>query len=205
MGGVCASQRTAGIQVGPADQLQNVTRCAGPRSQWHRTAELPRNTPRRRPPRAVTADRGYGEACVEADLRDLGISTLAIPHKVTTSPTRRATEHRPGTTLALNRSLCSRAMCPWADGPGRDQAERKGLPRLVRRLTLDLSPDGVARIFHFSCSSASIGSTAECRDARAGRRDFPDSYLPGTHGGLGRRADRHSPRRTRPGLLPRPP
>ena len=34
-----------------------------------------------RPPRAVTADRGYGEARVEADLHALGVRTVAIPRK----------------------------------------------------------------------------------------------------------------------------
>jgi IS5 family transposase len=49
-----------------------------------------------RAPRAVTADRGYGEARVENDLHHLGVRTVAIPRKATTSPARRTTEHRPG-------------------------------------------------------------------------------------------------------------
>jgi IS5 family transposase len=48
-----------------------------------------------RPPRAVTADRGYGEARVEADLHTLGVTTVVIPRKGQPGPTRRATEHRP--------------------------------------------------------------------------------------------------------------
>jgi hypothetical protein len=32
-------------------------------------------------PRAVTADRGYGEARVDHDLRDIGVTTVAIPRK----------------------------------------------------------------------------------------------------------------------------
>jgi len=32
-------------------------------------------------PRAVTADRGYGEASVEADLHDLGVRNVAIPRQ----------------------------------------------------------------------------------------------------------------------------
>jgi len=47
-----------------------------------------------RAPRAVTADRGYGEAGVEADLRDLGVRNVAIPRKAKTSEARRAVEHR---------------------------------------------------------------------------------------------------------------
>jgi IS5 family transposase len=34
-----------------------------------------------RPPRTVTADRGYGEASVERDLQDLGVRQVAIPRR----------------------------------------------------------------------------------------------------------------------------
>jgi transposase, IS5 family len=47
-----------------------------------------------RAPRAVTADRGYGEAGVEADLHDLGVRRVAIPRKAKTSAARRELEHR---------------------------------------------------------------------------------------------------------------
>ncbi len=47
-----------------------------------------------RPPAAVTADRGYGEARVETALHDLGVHTVAIPRKGQPGPARRATEHR---------------------------------------------------------------------------------------------------------------
>lgn len=43
-------------------------------------------------PRAVTADRGYGEAAVEAELARLGIATVCIPRKGRPSRARRATE-----------------------------------------------------------------------------------------------------------------
>jgi len=46
-----------------------------------------------RMPRAVTADRGYGEPAVERDLHDLGVRTVAIPRKAKTTPARKATEH----------------------------------------------------------------------------------------------------------------
>jgi transposase, IS5 family len=49
-----------------------------------------------RPPTAVTADRGYGEARVEADLHGLGVKTVAIPRKGQPGAARRATEHRRG-------------------------------------------------------------------------------------------------------------
>jgi IS5 family transposase len=47
-----------------------------------------------RPPRAVTADRGYGEARVDTALHDLGVHTVAIPRNGTPGPARRAAEHR---------------------------------------------------------------------------------------------------------------
>ena len=45
-------------------------------------------------PRAVTADRGYGEASVERDLHDLGVRTVAIPRKGKPGVARREFEHR---------------------------------------------------------------------------------------------------------------
>jgi IS5 family transposase len=45
-------------------------------------------------PRAVTADRGYGEASVERALRELGVGYVAIPRKGTPGAARRAVEHR---------------------------------------------------------------------------------------------------------------
>jgi transposase, IS5 family len=46
-----------------------------------------------RVPRAVTADRGYGQAAVERGLRELGVDTVAIPRQGTTSAARKAAEH----------------------------------------------------------------------------------------------------------------
>jgi len=47
-------------------------------------------------PRAVTADRGYGQPAVERDLRDLGVRTVAVPRQATTSATRKKIEHSRG-------------------------------------------------------------------------------------------------------------
>jgi IS5 family transposase len=47
-----------------------------------------------RTPRAVTADRGYGEASVERDLIDLGVRSVAIPRKSKPTSARRELEHR---------------------------------------------------------------------------------------------------------------
>jgi transposase, IS5 family len=47
-----------------------------------------------RTPRAVTADRGYGEASVERDLHELGVRHVAIPRKSKPSAARRELEHR---------------------------------------------------------------------------------------------------------------
>ncbi|MEJ3746634.1 ISNCY family transposase [Actinomycetes bacterium KLBMP 9797] len=49
-----------------------------------------------KPPRATTADRGYGEATVEQDLHDLGVKTVAIPRKGKPGAARQAHERRPG-------------------------------------------------------------------------------------------------------------
>lgn len=46
------------------------------------------------PPRAVTADRGYGLASVENDLHQLGVRRVAIPRMSNPGPTRREFEHR---------------------------------------------------------------------------------------------------------------
>jgi len=49
-----------------------------------------------RPPRAVAADRGYGEAGVEQDLHDTGVTTVAIPRKGRPSTSRQTHERQPG-------------------------------------------------------------------------------------------------------------
>jgi transposase, IS5 family len=48
-----------------------------------------------RPPRTVTADRGYGEKIVEDDLIDLGVGNVVIPRKGKPSAARQVVEHRP--------------------------------------------------------------------------------------------------------------
>jgi transposase, IS5 family len=47
-----------------------------------------------RPPRAVTADRGYGLATVERNLHQLGVRSVAIPRSSNPGAARRAFEHR---------------------------------------------------------------------------------------------------------------
>jgi transposase, IS5 family len=47
-----------------------------------------------RPPRAVTADRGYGDASVEHDLHQLGVANVAIPRRSKPGAARREFEHR---------------------------------------------------------------------------------------------------------------
>jgi IS5 family transposase len=46
-----------------------------------------------RPPRAVTADRGYGDTKTEQDLVDAGVERVAIPRKGKPSKARRDVEH----------------------------------------------------------------------------------------------------------------
>jgi IS5 family transposase len=43
-------------------------------------------------PRAVTADRGSGEAAIEKELLDLGVTTVVIPRKGRHDAARRTTE-----------------------------------------------------------------------------------------------------------------
>ncbi len=47
-----------------------------------------------RPPRAVTADRGYGDASVDHDLHQLGVQNVAIPRRTKPGAARREFEHR---------------------------------------------------------------------------------------------------------------
>jgi IS5 family transposase len=49
-----------------------------------------------RAPRAVAADRGYGEAAVDQELADLGVARVAIPRRGRTGPARQTLEHRRG-------------------------------------------------------------------------------------------------------------
>ncbi len=44
-------------------------------------------------PRAVTADRGYGQPAVERDLQTMGVCTVVIPRQAKTSPARKTLEH----------------------------------------------------------------------------------------------------------------
>ncbi len=49
-----------------------------------------------KPPRAVTADRGYGETKTDEALTDLGVKTVVIPRKGKPSAARRQVEHGSG-------------------------------------------------------------------------------------------------------------
>lgn len=48
-----------------------------------------------RPPRTVTADRGYGEKRIDDALHKLGVRNVVIPRKGTPGAARRSQEHRP--------------------------------------------------------------------------------------------------------------
>jgi len=47
-----------------------------------------------RTPGTVTADRGHGEAKVDRQLTDLGVTTVVIPRRGKLSQARRTEEHR---------------------------------------------------------------------------------------------------------------
>jgi transposase, IS5 family len=59
-----------------------------------------------RAPRAVTADRGYGEAAVDRDLEDLGVARVVIPRKGRPGAARQATQ----------RSRAFRHLVKWRTG-----------------------------------------------------------------------------------------
>ena len=63
-----------------------------------------------RPPRAVTADRGYGEASVERDLHDLGVRSVAIPAQEQTQ--RRPPRVRTPTSLPRQGQMANRLRRP---------------------------------------------------------------------------------------------
>jgi IS5 family transposase len=60
-----------------------------------------------RPPRTVTADRGYGEAAVEQDLAELGVRTVVIPRKGRPGTARQHVEKR----RAFRRTIKWRTGC----------------------------------------------------------------------------------------------
>ena len=74
--GVALGNAADAPQLAPA--IERITRRAG------------------RVPRAVTADRGYGQPAVERDLRARGVRTVAIPRQGAISAARKTTEHSRG-------------------------------------------------------------------------------------------------------------
>ncbi|MGH3674285.1 MAG: ISNCY family transposase [Mycobacterium sp.] len=60
-----------------------------------------------RPPRTVTADRGYGEAAVDTELTNLGVRNVVIPRKGRPGAARRRVEHSP----AFRRTIKWRTGC----------------------------------------------------------------------------------------------
>src|ERR1700757_5195566 len=71
------------VEIGnPADALQLVAAIARITTRTGHT------------PRAVTADRGYGQASVERDLHELGVRSVAIPRTSKPSAARHEFEHR---------------------------------------------------------------------------------------------------------------
>jgi len=81
-----------------------------------------------RPPDAVTADRGYGEARVEADVHALGVPTVVIPRKGPPGPARQAVEHRPSfRALVKWRTGCEGRIAHLKRRSGRDRTLLDGL------------------------------------------------------------------------------
>jgi IS5 family transposase len=81
-----------------------------------------------RVPRAVTADRGYGQPAVERDLRDLGVRTVAIPRQALASPARKTLEHGRGfRKLVKWRTGCEGRISYLKRGYGWDRTRLDGL------------------------------------------------------------------------------
>jgi transposase, IS5 family len=81
-----------------------------------------------RPPGAVAADRGYGEAQVEADLHALGVRSVVIPRKGQPSPARHTVEHRrPFRTLVKWRTGCEGRIAHLKRRSGWDRTLLDGL------------------------------------------------------------------------------
>jgi transposase, IS5 family len=79
-------------------------------------------------PRAVAADRGYGEARVENDLHDLGVRTVVIPRKGKPGKARQAAEHRPAfRKLVKWRTGCEGRISTLKRGYGWDRTRLDGL------------------------------------------------------------------------------
>ena len=80
-----------------------------------------------RVPRAVAADRGYGQAAVEHDLHELGVQTVAVPRQAATSPARKATGHGRGfRRLAKWRTGCEGRISCLKRGYGWDRTRPDG-------------------------------------------------------------------------------
>ena len=81
-----------------------------------------------RAPNAVTADRGYGEASVDAELAALGVKTVAIPRKGKPSAARREAEHRRGfRRLVKWRTGCEGRISHLKHGYGWDRTLMVGI------------------------------------------------------------------------------
>ena len=80
------------------------------------------------PPRAVAADRGYGEARVENDLHDLGVRVVVIPRKGKPGKARQAAEHRPAFRKIVKwRTGCEGRISSLKRGYGWDRTRLDGL------------------------------------------------------------------------------
>lgn len=78
-------------------------------------------------PRAVTADRGYGQPAVERDLTALGVRTVAIPRQATTSAARKTIEHGRGfRRLVKWRTGCEGRISYLKHGYGWDRTRLDG-------------------------------------------------------------------------------
>ena len=80
-----------------------------------------------RRPHTVTADRGYGEAGVDAALHDLGVRTVVIPRKGKPGKARQQAEHRPAFRRTIKwRTGCEGRISTLKRGYGWDRTRLDG-------------------------------------------------------------------------------
>jgi IS5 family transposase len=80
-----------------------------------------------RRPRTVTADRGYGEAGVDAALHNLGVRTVVIPRKGKPGKARQQAEHRPAFRRTIKwRTGCEGRISTLKRGYGWDRTRLDG-------------------------------------------------------------------------------
>jgi IS5 family transposase len=123
-----------------------------------------------RAPKAVTADRGYGEAKVEDELRTLGVKTVVIPRKGKPSQARRATEHsRPFRRLVKWRTGSEGRISYLKRRYGLNRTLLDGLPGTQTWCGLGILTHNTVKIANLAQVAQTTQVTAPTSNPRTGR------------------------------------